>query len=82
MCGSGNRKALPEALVAGEVTGGAHWEPGAQGFWNCSLSQSFLRLDVGSGGHSACALDYLSPHLAYGCCTHGLGLGVHWSLGP
>lgn len=39
------------------------WEPRAQGFWNCSLSQSLLRLGVGSDGHNACALYCLSPGL-------------------
>lgn len=46
------------------------------------LTQLFLRLEVGSGGHKAHALYRPGPHLAYGLYTHVLGLQVHWFLSP
>ena len=39
---------------------------------NCSLNQSFLRLEVGSGRHKAHALYHPGPHLACGLYTHVL----------
>ena len=82
LCGRGNRVALPRALVTVEVDGKTHRESWAQGFLNCSLSQSFLRLEVGSGAHNAWALYYLCCPVAHGYGTNILGLQVYWLLCP
>lgn len=63
-------------------TGVTHREPRAWEFWICSLSHSFLRLRVGSGGHKAHALYHPGPHLAYGLYTHVLDLEVHKFFSP